>query len=253
MAFAHASFDTYTALRDMDISDPLLGSWRLGQMASWSRWGTSTGDLAPITAHSQEDFDQLQPFTTRVILFAINLGGTAIADGLEDWRNFHTEGHGPDGTLRSSVAMAIEKTSDGDQVPALYMTDVFKLIPTKDAGLLNKQIASDLDKGIDHVERCAAILREELKICVEGAGGQIPALVAMGDKAFNWLTGVEQDQRIAAVVDDVLGDGASKRVHKMHHYSFGVGSNEKRAAALHRILECVIQGDPTPLEPAALK
>ena len=76
MAFPHASFETYTALRDMDISHPdIAGAWRLGQMASWSRWGTTTGDLEPITAHSQEGFDQLQPLTTRVILFAINLGG----------------------------------------------------------------------------------------------------------------------------------------------------------------------------------
>lgn len=247
MAFPRASFETYTALRDLDISDPFLGSWRLGQMASWSRWGATTGDLAPITAHSKDSFDQLEPFTTRVILFAINLGGTAIAGGLEDWRNFHTEGHGPDGTLRSSVAMAIEKTSAGDQVPALYMTDVFKLIPTKDAGLLNKQIAADLDKGIDHVGRCAEILRDELRICMEGAGGQASTLVAMGDKAFNWLTGVETDKRIADVVDEVLGDGASKRVQKMHHYSFGVGSNEKRAAALHPVLERILleqQGVP---------
>jgi hypothetical protein len=72
---------------------------------------------------------------------------------------------------------------------------------------------------------------------MDGAGGQAPTLVAMGDKAFSWLTGVKKDVRIARVVDEVLGAGASKRVRKMHHYSNGVGSNKERAAALHPVLE----------------
>ncbi len=237
MAFPHASFETYTALRDMDISHPDIdGAWRLGQMASWSRWGTTTADLEPITAHSKDGFDQLQPFTTRVILFAINLGGSSITPDLEDWRNFHTEGHGGDTKLNYSIAMAKDRTPGGDQIPALYMTDVFKLIATKDGEKLNKQIKLDLTQGIDHVERCAAILRDELKICMDGAGGQAPTLVAMGGKAFNWLTGAEADKRIADVVDEVLGDGASKRVRRMPHYTYG-GKHEERAAALHPVLE----------------
>lgn len=245
MAFPHASFETYAALRDMDISDPLLGSWRLGQMASWSRWGTNTQDLTPITADSEEEFDQLEPFTTSVILFAINLGGEAIADGLEDWRNFHT--HRGDSSLSKSVAMAKALTSGGDQIPALYMSDVFKLIPTPDGAELQDQITDDLEQGIDHVERCAAILRDELKICMDGAGGQAPTLVAMGNWAFDWLTGATKDKRIARVVDEVLGDGASQRVRKMPHYVF-TASNEKRAAALHPVLEEILlqqQGVPT--------
>ena len=238
MAFPHASFGTYTALRDMDITHPDIdGAWRLGQMASWSRWGTTTGDLDPITAHSRDGFDQLQPLTTRVILFAINLGGTSIAPDLEDWRNFHTKGHGPDTTLRNSIAMAMDRTPGGDKIPAFYMTDVFKLIPTRSAKDLNPAIKRDLARGIDHVGRCAAILRDELNICMDGAGGPAPTLVAMGDEAFGWLTGAREDKRIARVVDEVLGDGASKRVRRMDHYAFASGNHESRAAALHLVLE----------------
>jgi hypothetical protein len=245
MAFPHASFETYTALRDMDISHPdINGSWRLGQMASWSRWGKTTGDLAPITADSRDSFDRLEPFTTRVILFAINLGGKAIAEGLDDWRNFHTEGHRGDRTLSNSIDLAKEQTSGGDTIPALYMTDVFKLIPTPTAKLLDKQIKQDLAQGIDHVGRCAAILRDELKICMAGAGGQAPTLVAMGSEAFKWLTGDEKDVRIAQVVDEVLGDGASKLVRQMDHYTFGSGTHESRAAALHPVLEEIVNGAP---------
>jgi hypothetical protein len=245
MAFPHASFETYTALRDMDISHPDIdGSWRLGQMTSWSRWGTTTGDLAPITADSKDSFDRLEPFTTSVILFAINLGGEAIADGLEDWRNFHT--HRGDTSLSKSVAMAKARTPGGDQIPALYMSDVFKLIPTPDGAKLKDQITDDLDQGIDHVERCAAILRDELKICMDGAGGQAPTLVAMGGWAFDWLTGATKDKRIARVVDEVLGDGASQRVRRMPHYVF-TASNEKRAAALHPVLvEIVLEQQGVP-------
>lgn len=245
MAFPHASFETYTALRDMDITHPdithegVVREWRLGQTASWARWGANTSDLAPITAHSQEEFDQLKPFTTRVILFAINMGGTALKLDLEDWRNFHTKGHSPDGTLKNSVAMAWKETSASDQIPALYMTDVFKLIPTPDGRELEDQIRADLEQGIDHVERCAEILRKELKLCLDGSGGQAPTLVGMGDWAFDWLTGAKKDQRIARVVDEVLGDGASQRVRKMPHYSF-TSTNEGRAAALCPVLEGIL-------------
>jgi hypothetical protein len=246
MAFPHASFETYTALRDKDISDPLLGSWRLGQMASWSRWGAISGDLAPITAHSQEEFDQIEPLTTRVILFAINLGGTAIKPNLEDWRNFHTKGHSGDGTLKNSIAMATDFPG-GDKIPALYMTDVFKLVPTKTAKNLDRKVELDLAQGIDHVERCAAILRDELRICMDGAGGQPPTLVAMGAEAFKWLTATEKDERIARVVDEVLGDGASRRVREMDHYTFGAGTHKSRVAALRPVLKEILleqQGVP---------
>lgn len=218
-------------------------------MASWSRWGAATGDLAPITAHSQEEFDQLEPFTTRVILFAINLGGTAIKPDLEDWRNFHTKGHRGDKSLWNSVDEGIKRASGEDRIPALYMTDVFKLVPTEKASKLNKQVRDDFKQGIDHVGRCAAILRDELTICKEGAGGQAPTLIGMGKEAFEWLSGAKKDQRLADVVDEVLGDGASRRVRRMPHYTFGQGSNEKRAAALHPVLEEVVNSAP---EPAAV-
>lgn len=201
MAFPHASFETYTALRVMDISHPdVEGTWRLGQMASWSRWGTTIADLDPITAHGKDDFDQLQPFITRVILFATNLGGTSITPDPEDWRNFHTKSHKGDKALKNSVDMAKDRTPAGDKIPALCMTDVFKLIPTKTASELDKQIKRDLAQSINHVGRCAAILREELKICMDGAGGQAPTLAAMGKEAFLWLTGAKKDVRIAQVV-----------------------------------------------------
>lgn len=245
MTFPHASYETYAALRDMDISDPLLGSWRLGQMASWSRWGATTGDLAPITAHSREEFDQLQPLTTSVILFGVNLGGTSIKPDLEDWRNFHTVNHGGDAKLMESLRRAKSKSSGWDEVPAFYMSDVFKLIPTKDGGELGEQITEDLETGIDHVGRCAAILREELEICMAGAGGQAPTLVAMGGYALGWLTGAKNvtknDMRIADVVDEVLGDGASKRVRLIPH-----GTSSKtydfRVAAFNSLLEEALLG-----------
>lgn len=258
MAFPHASFETYTALRDMDISHPDItppdegGRWRLGQMASWGRWGAATGDLAPITAHSSESFDQLEPFTTSVVLFGINLGGDKIANALEDWRNFHTVSHAGDAKLKESLRMAKIETPEWHRIPAFYMSDVFKLIPTKDGVKLGEQITADLDKGIDHVDRCAAILREELKICMDGAGGQAPTLVAMGGFAFKWLSGAKKDKRIANVVDEVLGDGARKRVLLMPH---GTSSTDypARVAALNSILKDIIDGaqDRAP-EPAAV-
>lgn len=261
MTFPHASFETYTALRDMDISHPDIthpdpdGRWRLGQMASWFRWGATTGDLAPITAQSKESFDQLEPFTTSVILFGVNLGGDKIVDGLEDWRNFHTENHSGDTKMSVSLGMAKEETPGWGQIPAFYMSDVFKLIPTKDGKTLSGQITADLDQGIDHVERCAAILRDELRICMEGAGGQAPTLVAMGGFAFGWLTGAKdvakEDKRIAEVVDEVLGDGASKRVLQIPHGTSSK-SYEVRVAAFNSLLEGIDDAQDRAPEPAAV-
>jgi hypothetical protein len=120
------------------------------------------------------------------------------------------------------------------------MSDVFKLIPTKDGNELGKQITLDLANGIDHVDRCATILRDELKICMDGAGGEAPTLVAMGGYAFGWLTGAKGvtkgDTRIAAVVDEVLGDGARKRVRQIPH---GTSSKtyDERVAAFNALLE----------------
>lgn len=246
MAFPYVRYETYAALRDMDISHPDIGgTWRLGQMTSWSRWGKTTADLDPITASNEATFDQLQPFTTQVILFAINLGGTSITPDLEDWRNFHTKGHVGDSTLKNSIAMAMGRIPE--QVPALYLTDVFKLVPTKTAGDLDRRIKVDLAQGIDHIGRCAEILKEELRICTAGTGGRPPVLVAMGKEAFLWLTGAKQDTRIAQAVDEVLGDGAHHCVRQMDHYTFGAGTNEGRAEALRLVLEEVLldqQGAP---------
>ena len=242
MAFPRVEFDTYTALRDMDISHPDIdGSWRLGQMTSWTRWGNATGDLSPITASTAEEFDQLPPFSTRVILFAINLGGTSMSSELEDWRNFHSQNHRGDSTLKNTMKKTTGGLTGGDAIPAFYMTDVFKLVPTANAAQLDAKIKADRAGGIDHVERCAAILREELKLCLDGAGGHSPTLIAIGDAAFFWLTGKgKKDSRIAEVVDEVLGDGASKGVRRMDHYTFGSGSHESRTAVLQPLLQEII-------------
>lgn len=249
--FPRLDFEHYSLLRDMDISSEDIdqNSWRLGQMASWSRWGAKTGDLCPITADDQSRFTQvLGPFSTQVVFFAINLGGKAIAPDLPDWRNFHTPGHRGDGTLKNTFAR-VEAELDL-QLPAFYMTDVFKLVPTDDSSALDVKIRKDFrDYKIDHVERCARILRQELQICQDGAHGRPLTLVAMGDAAFGWLSGrdkdgkLKKDQRIAHAVDDVLGTGASKNVVRMDHYTFGSGTHESRTEVLVPLMKGLIQAD----------
>lgn len=239
MTFPLVSFEHYKALRDMDLSHPdIEKSWRLGQMASWSRWDNKTHDLGLITATTQEEFDLIQPLSTSVIFFAINLGGNVVKSDLADWRNFHTEGHKGDSTLKNTFGHVQNRISE--EIPAFYMTDVFKLIPTLDSGNLNKKIEMDHANGIDHVERCAEILRKELTICLGATGGKIPTLVAMGNAAFRWLTGATRDPRISHVVDDVLGDGAHKQVVRMDHYTFGSGTHESRVGVVQPLLEKIL-------------
>lgn len=111
---------------------------------------------------------------------------------------------------------------------------------TQAAAKLDSTPNDDKSIGIDHVERCAAILQAELTMCMNGAGGQAPVLVATGKQAFDWSTGARKDQRIAEVVDKVLGDGARERVVLMDHYTLGNGSNVGRAASLHGAMDKVL-------------
>lgn len=242
--FQRARFETYEALRTLDISHPDIdGQWRLGQMTSWSKWADQTGDLAPVTASDADEFDALGPVTTSVIFFAINLGGLKLPSESDDWRNFHTTGHIGDSTLRNSFRRAEARFADA--VPGFYMTDVFKLVPTTNAGKLNTKVREDMAQGVDHVGRCAKILRQELEICRRGAGGAAPTLVALGKEAFRWLTGAVPDDRISQVVDELLGDGASRDVVQMDHYTFGSGTHESRVAVLEPVMRRVLNPRPS--------
>lgn len=231
---APASYETYRRLRDLDLSHPAVaGAWRLGHVASWARWGTTTHDLAPITAASPEEFRQLPPLTTSVVLLAINWGGNAPPVDPTFWTNFHTRGHRGDGTLKNSVRLAMSTLDTGqDQVAAPYLTDVFKLVPTPTSARLDDRIEEDLARGVDHVARCATALEHELTLCREGAGGRAPILVGMGGAATRWLRGEAADRRMADSVDRALGGGAHLGVRRMDHYTFGVGSNVSRAAVV---------------------
>jgi hypothetical protein len=237
-----ATYRTYVTLRDLDVRlDPLSDIGRLGQMASWARWGATTSDLAPITAAIPKDFDGLEPLTTSVVLFGINWGGDGPPAAPKDWTNFHTRGHGGDGCLKNSVQMAYKTLEGGIGLPAAYMTDVFKQVPTQNAAKPRARVKSQSHKGIDHVGRCAEVLREELNVCLEGAGGDAPMLVAMGQEAYSWLTGTSTKQgptdgRIAAAVDRALGDGAHQFVELMPHYTQGTSTNVERSRALAAVL-----------------
>lgn len=240
MPLRHATYATYDALRNLDITPAVQhpgidGTWRLGHTASWSRWGADTGDLRPITASSEQAFQHLQPFSTAIVLLAINWGGNAMGSVDESWRNFHTQGHRGDGTLKNTFALT--KSRLAGELPALYMTDVFKLVPTETAAKLSRTIRQDHARGFDHIARCAEILREELTLCRKGVDGQIPTLVAIGDAAFSWLTGQGTDPRIAHAVDEALGNGASTRVRRMDHYTFGSGTHESRSAVLQSVVK----------------
>ena len=181
------------------------------------------------------------------MLFGINWGGVNPPKAPMDWTNFHTMGHRGDGSLRNSVRMAYETfglslvpPEDGARLPSAYMTDVFKQIPTPNAAKLRTTIKRESDRGIDHVGRCAELLREELILCLEGAGGGTPRLVAMGQAAYAWLSNTDSwgpiDPRMAAAVDGALGDGAQHAVERMPHYTFGAASNVQRRDALAAIL-----------------
>lgn len=232
------SYDVYRRLRDLDLSHPeVTGTWRLGHAASWARWGTTTHDLAPISAAGPAEFERLAPLTTSVVLLAINWGGTAPPVDPPFWTNFHTRGHRGDGTLKNSVRLAMSLlANDQEQVAAPYLTDVFKLVPTPTSAQLDDRIEDDLVRGVDHVARCATALEQELALCREGAGGRPPVLIGMGSAATRWLRGEVADRRMAAAVDRALGSGARTRVRRMDHYTFGVGSNVSRAAVVAEAL-----------------
>lgn len=186
-------------LRKFDISDDSIPDaaiagrkFRLGQAASWAHWGETRHDLAPITARTRDEFQKLAPLTTAVVILGVNWGGTEAASVIKDWQNLHTEGHPGDLRLSKSLPAAFENIPHvpGEHTPAPYMTDVFKLVPTRDGAALQQQIKADAESH-DHVARCAALLKNELELCTQGHGGIPPLLVALGGHAYEWLTGTK--------------------------------------------------------------
>ncbi|PPH19196.1 MULTISPECIES: hypothetical protein [unclassified Rathayibacter] len=241
MSFPPVDYATYQALRDEEISHPDVegGGWKLGHATSWARWG-ERGDLAgPVTASSPEEFVELQPMTTSVVLFAINWGGKNPPSDPTFWQTFHSPGHRGDGALRNSVRAAYDEVLDSS-APVAYMSDVFKLVPTRDAGALRTTLRDEQQAGRDHVERCAELLTWELITCREGADGRTPVVVGMGDAAFEWLSGTGPDTRIAEALEKALGPDARSFVRRMPHYTFGSATNHERTTALTRILREVL-------------
>lgn len=231
------TWEIYKELRSLDISDSSIPdadiagrTFRLGQAVSWARWGATRNDLTPITANTQAEFCELAPLTTAVVLFGVNWGGSEAASDIEDWRNFHTIGHAGDLRLSKSLPPALEAIphETGSLAPAPYMTDVFKLVPTRDGTALQKQIKADKPMH-DHVARCAALLRVELEICTRGNNGTPPLLVALGGHAYDWLTGEKPGSRpIMDAVASVFGSEVP-RIAKINHASASRPDPERTA------------------------
>ncbi|MDO5031923.1 hypothetical protein [Corynebacterium sp.] len=244
MAIWTVSWEIYEELRTLDISDPSIPDptiasrkFRLGQATSWARWGRSQQDRTQITARNEAEFHALAPLTTSVVLLGVNWGATLPDEEVQDWHNFHTAGHAGDARLSKSIPPALDALphDSGQSAPAPYMTDVFKLVPTRNGVELQRQIAADA--GVhDHVARCAELLRRELAICTRGNGGVPPLLVALGGHAYEWLTGKKRTSGpIADVVASVFG-GDTPRIAKINHASASRPDAERTAqliTALH--------------------
>ncbi|WP_201613260.1 hypothetical protein [Gulosibacter hominis] len=227
MTAATVNWEIYEQLRTLDISDESIPDaaiasqkFRLGQAASWARWGETRHDLAPITAHSREEFQALAPLTTAVVILGLNWGGTEAGPDIIDWQTFHTKGHAGDLRLSRSLPQAFEKIphTPGEPAPAPYMTDVFKLVPTPDGAKLRQKIQADYGTH-DHVTRCAELLKTELDICTRGNEGIPPLLITLGIRAYKWLIGTEPGSApIVQVIQSVFG-GRRPTIAKIHHSS----------------------------------
>lgn len=245
MALQPVDYATYAALRDLDLSHPDVDAtapppdgtdtWVLGHASSWARWSNTTDDVAAITAHSPDEFESLEPLTTSVVVLTTNQAADSPA-GARIWGAFH---HDDDITVADSVRRTYERTGP---IPAPYLTDIFKLLPAPTTEL-DSQIEQERDQNRDHVGRCAQILQQELSLCVDGSDGTTPTLVAVGGAAYTWLSGRDWntgkpivDQRIADTVNEVLGEGANRRVEWVPHFNPGVATHDQRATALAAIL-----------------
>ncbi|MEJ5921797.1 hypothetical protein [Bifidobacterium thermophilum] len=215
------SWEIHEELRTLDISDTSISDvaiaqrkFRLGQAASWARWGNTTYDLAPITADNEDEFQSLAPMTTSVVFLGLNWGGTEVGKDIKDWQNFHAERHGGDTRLKKSLPAALDEIphEQGVAAPAPYMTDVFKLAPTRDAKDLKKKAKEDHNL----VQRCADLLQTELEICTRGNNGVPPLLIAFGNAAYYWLSGEGNGRApFASALSRVYGD--TPRIEKIIH------------------------------------
>ena len=213
------SWEIYEELRTLDISDTSISDvaivqrkFRLGQAASWARWGNTRHDLAPITADNEDEFQSLAPMTTSVVFLGLNWGGTEVGKEIKDWQNFHTKGSKGDLRLMKSLPAALDEIphEKGVAAPAPYMTDVFKLAPTRTAKDLKKKTKEDHNL----VQRCAGLLQAELEICTRGHNGVPPLLIAFGNAAYGWLS--DKDGPFASALSRVYRDTPC-RIEKIIH------------------------------------
>lgn len=237
-------WETYKELRTLEISDPTIPDaalagqrFRLGQAASWARWGDTRDDLRPITARSEAQFRHLGPLTTAIIFLGLNWGGTQAPRETKDWQNFHATGHAGDLRLSTSLPPALQgiPRAPGTPAPAPYMTDVFKLVPTRNGTALQRQLAADAAVH-NHVARCAALLEAELALCTRSNGGTPPLLVALGAHAYGWLTGVKRRSGpITQAVAEGCG-GRRPRIVRINHAS-AARPNAERTRQLAAAIE----------------
>ncbi|APF41567.1 hypothetical protein [Neomicrococcus aestuarii] len=236
---SHPEVTEAMAARGLPVGEP-EGGWRLGHTSSWARWGPRGNLLEPITARSKEEFQSLPPMTTSIMFFGLNWGGESPPVHGQDWENFHAHGHRGDTSLARAFAEATDQTGFA---AASYMTDVFKLLPTKSAASLDATVRSEEKAGRDPVGRCVEIIRHEFSVCKAANDGRNPVIVGIGGAAYRWLAGRQRTEgrppwpsRVSEAMSELLQDDAAAAVRWAPHYTFGSAKHVDRVAAISSIL-----------------
>lgn len=239
MTISTVDWDTYQAFRDLKISDPdvtaalaarganePVGGWTLGHVSSWGRWGTPEDLCQPIRADSEQEFSGLAPLTTSIMFLSLNWGGEKPPIDAPMWGNFHAHGHGGDTRLAKGFRSAMQATGF---TAAPYMSDVFKLIPSPRATDLTRIIREEESAGRDPIGRCIRLLHTEFTMCRDANNGVAPMIVAIGNDAYQWLTGKDhatnkpvKSARVSDRLAEWLGEDPSRAVRWIPHHSGSV-------------------------------
>lgn len=200
----------------------------VARMASWAVWpNEGVGDIAP------KD-QQIRDFGVRtdVVFIAFNWGANLddipyfLHEDEPDWANFHANpGTGKwrtdFRTLRRAFwpdASGKTKDSAPERAPLVrrkvggaYLTDVFKMAPTKQSGGLTGR-----DRKMAR-ERSVPAFEDEMR-ALWRAGAQKPLMLALGTAAHGEL---KRDGDFAEAYQKVFSEELASRLHYVRHYSNG--------------------------------
>lgn len=191
----------------------------ISHTASWAVWSEGAEDIAPT-----DDWLRRQDLTTSVILLGANWGSNPdhISALVKDrWATFHTdptknpvhpkpdenEVHDLRLLPHQKLKRAIMRDSGDSPARGAYMTDLIKMVPTRNTEELLRQ-----NQNVAELRPSADAFAHELSLARDHNAGAPPLIIALGQNTYRMLLGGNWRERR----EDISPAEREKRARKTY-------------------------------------